>query len=162
MAAIAARPLRSSSVRCRRSSRLCRASIGGPAAAAAAEALLALVEFGELGRLAGGQRRGRGLDARQQVVRRGDDRGARAVECARQLGERPAPLGELWVGGEQAGPREVAAGGDGGLRGLVSASAPSATSASVSGGSGDRSELDAHTPRRDRDEVDRHEVGKRR
>ena len=92
----------------------------------------------------------------------GDDRRTGAVERARQLGEGPAPFGELRVGGEQPGTVEVAAGGDGGLGGPARVRCPRRRARPSSAGGGDRPELDTHAPRRDRDQVDRHEVGERR
>ena len=107
---------------------------GGAAAAATAEALLALLELGDLPGLPGRQRRRRRLDARQQVAGRGDDRRSGAVECARQLGEGPAPFGELRIGGEQSGPGEVAAPAATAACAAWSGSVPSATSRAVSAG----------------------------
>ena len=146
-------------MRCLRSSRLCRASIAARPLPRLPRRCSRCFELGDLDRLARRQRGGRRLDPGQQVGGRGDDSGAGPVDLARQLGKRSASFGELWVGGEQPGTREVAAGGDGGLAGGLGFGALG-DEAFGEHGSRDRSELDTHTPGGDRHEIDRNEVGK--
>ena len=80
------------------------------AAAALAEALDPRLQLGDLGGLAGGQRRGGGLDPGQQLVDRGDHRRAGAVEPRRDGRRTPAAVDEVGIGGEDARPGDVAAG----------------------------------------------------
>ena len=101
-------------------------------AAALAEAGDPGVELGDLGGVAFGERGGGALDVLEQLVGRAHDGGAGAVEPSGELGEHPPALGERRVGGEEAGPVEVAAGGRCRLRGVRPASTPSATSCSTS------------------------------
>jgi hypothetical protein len=97
------------------------------------------------------------LDQAEQLRRRGESDIAGSVEAVRYTAERRAPLGESGVGGEEAGPPQIAVGRSR-RAGRDLALDPFRHEPIDDCGLVDRPEVDPGAPRGDRDQVVRHEI----